>query len=392
MTNTAKQPDMNKIADVIAAADAAEQLKQKDYPTIIPELEELLDPLTPEQFKELEAGILEDGIKDKIVVWKEQNVLVDGHNRLAIAAKHKLPFQKEEKSFADLAAVKRWMIRNQLGRRNLTKDRFTYFLGTLYNQTKQDPSEARKATEDGKTTSEVIGEQFGVAEKTVRRAGEVAKGIDRLAAIKGRLAKATALDGKSDLTKDDLATIGKIEDDKIAEKVINKLEAQKQAAKVQKKAAPAPAPKAPLPQAVTYPVVFAKPEFNLLKPVKNERPPLAKEAIVYMVVADENLGHAMALIHEWGLVYEATFVFHHNGQGAYDGVFSKIAHTFMIVATKGHLAGPKAGKEKNSVLIVNGDAEGPMVKIIEAYHGDQKKLDMRPGAKASKDWAVLDDK
>lgn len=374
------QPDMNKIADIIAAADAAEKLANL---IILPELEELLDPLTDEQFRELEHSIKEDGIKDPILVWEERGIIVDGHNRYTIAKRHNLPTPTRSKSFADISAVKRWMIRNQLGRRNLTKDRFIYFLGTLYNEIKQDPTEARKPTEDGKTTSEVLGEQFGVSEKTVRRAGETAKGIDRLAAIKGKLAKAVTLQGKSPLTQEDLATIGKIESDTIAEKVINKLTAPKPAPTPAQKTTPAAAK----PAGFNYPVVFMKPNFDSMNSTKNERPPLAKEAIVYMVVADENLGAAFALIDEWSLTYEASFVFH--GTQTYDGVLSKIAHTFMLCATKGHVAGPKAGKEKNSVLTVNGDVEGPMMKIIEAYHGDEKKLDARPNAKASKDWAIL---
>lgn len=369
---------MNKIADIIAAADAAAKVAELN---IIPELEDLLDPLTDEQFKELEASIKEDGIKDPILVWEERGVIVDGHNRYTIAKRHNLEVPTRTKSFTDISAVKRWMIRNQLGRRNLTKDRFIYFLGTLYNEIKQDPNEARTPTEDGKTTSEVLGEQFGVSEKTVRRAGETAKGIDRIAAIKGKIAKATALDGKSPLTQEDLAHIGKIQSDTIAEKVINTLITKPAV----KKTTPAATP-AQKPAGFMYPVVFVKPQFDTLTTTKNERPPLAKEAIVYMCVADENLGHAFALIEEWGLTYEASFVFH--GTQTYDGVLSKIAHTFMLCATKGHIAGPKAGKEKNSTMTVNGDVEGPMIKIIEAYHGDQKKLDMRPNAKANKDWAV----
>ena len=384
MMNTAKQPDINKISEILAAADAAE--KAKNYPLVLPELEAFLDPLTAEQYKELENGIVEDGVKDALLVWKDHNTIVDGHNRLSIIKKHGLAYKVEEKEFADLDAVKRWMIRNQLGRRNLTKERFTYYIGVLYNSTKQDRNAAREENPDGKATSEIIGEQFGVAEKTVRRAGETAAGIDRIAKIKGALAKAQILDGKSDLTREDLKVIGEIKDDKVAEKVINKLEDQKVAAKAAPKpAAPKPVPK---PTGLTYPVIFMKPELDTLSPSKVGKPPLAKEGIVYMAVSDENLGKAFKLLDDWDLNYEATFVF--SGTKPYDGVMTKIAHTFMVLATRGHLAGPKAGKEKNSSITVQGDPEPMMMKIIEAYHGEGKKLDMRAGAKASKDWSVLE--
>ena len=176
-------------------------------------------------------------------------------------------------------------------------------------------------------------------------------------------------------------------DDKIAEKVINRLEDQKAAAK----AAPKPStPKTTTPPknaGLTFPVIFMKPELDTLSPSKIGKPPLAKEGIVYMSVTDENLGKAFKLLDEWDLNYEATFVF--TGTKPYDGVMTKIAHTFMVLATRGHLAGPKAGKEKNSAITVSGDPEAMMIKIIEAYHGDVKKLDLRKDAKASKDWSVL---
>lgn len=393
MTQSNKKPDMNKIADILEAADAADgktpvgpRILETVHPTVLPELEMLLDPLTKEQYQELEKAVLDEGIREPIIIWKEQNAVVDGHNRLTLALKHNLPYKKVEKSFPDLQAVKLWMIRNQLGRRNLTKDRMTYFIGVLYNTTKQDPKAERTAMEDGKTTAQVIGEQHGVSEKTVRRAGEVAKGLDRLEEIRGKLAKAQVLDGKSKLTQEDLTVIGNIKDDKIAEKVVTKLEKLKEEPKEKRSSSPRNTQTVPKPNGLTFPVVLMKPDFESLQD-KNVRPPLAKEALVYMIVPDEYLGRAIELATEWDLSYEATFVFNVK---PYDGVFSKIGHTFMVIFSKGHLPGPKAGKEKASVLQVAGDPEPMMVKIIEAYHGDQKKLDMRPGAKAAKDWAVVE--
>jgi N6-adenosine-specific RNA methylase IME4 len=44
---------------------------------------------------------------------------VDGHNRYSICQKHNIPFQVQEKVFADKKVVILWMIDNQLGRRNI---------------------------------------------------------------------------------------------------------------------------------------------------------------------------------------------------------------------------------------------------------------------------------
>ena len=86
------------------------------------QFEELLPPLTDEEFRQLEENILEDGIRDPLVVWKTPSgneVLVDGHNRLKIAQKHNLKYETVYMTFDDFDDVKLWIYRNQIGRRNL---------------------------------------------------------------------------------------------------------------------------------------------------------------------------------------------------------------------------------------------------------------------------------
>ena len=48
-----------------------------------------------------------------------QGILIDGHNRYAIAQKHNLPFKTVAKVFDDRTDAKIWILKNQLGRRNL---------------------------------------------------------------------------------------------------------------------------------------------------------------------------------------------------------------------------------------------------------------------------------
>jgi N6-adenosine-specific RNA methylase IME4 len=52
-----------------------------------------------------------------LVTWN--GILVDGHNRYRIAQEYDIDFVTVEKEFADMNAVKEWMINNQFGRRNL---------------------------------------------------------------------------------------------------------------------------------------------------------------------------------------------------------------------------------------------------------------------------------
>jgi len=82
------------------------------------EFKKLIPPLSGDEFRQLEENILNEGIREKIVLW--QGVIIDGHNRYEIAQKHGLEFETIEKSFSDRDAVKIWIIKNQFGRRNIS--------------------------------------------------------------------------------------------------------------------------------------------------------------------------------------------------------------------------------------------------------------------------------
>src|SRR5438067_1936296 len=88
--------------------------------TINPELRSLIPPLTTEEYAQLEKNIVEDGCHDKLIVWQEENTLLDGHNRLEICQRHNIKLGGIiELSLPTLDTAKLWIIKNQLGRRNL---------------------------------------------------------------------------------------------------------------------------------------------------------------------------------------------------------------------------------------------------------------------------------
>ena len=89
-------------------------------PTVLPELEGLLPPLSREQFSSLESNILENGCYAPIIV-NEDMVIIDGHNRFRICEKHSLPYKMLVFSFTDLLEAKQWALDTQKGRRNLDK-------------------------------------------------------------------------------------------------------------------------------------------------------------------------------------------------------------------------------------------------------------------------------
>lgn len=94
------------------------------------EFESLIPPLSTDEFKQLEENCVKDGIRDPLVVWRVpsgDDILIDGHNRWKIAAKHGgIQFETVRKEFDNRNEVIAWICNNQLGRRNISMfDRVT---------------------------------------------------------------------------------------------------------------------------------------------------------------------------------------------------------------------------------------------------------------------------
>ena len=78
----------------------------------------LIPPLSKEEFDQLEQNCIAEGIRDPLVLWGD--VLIDGHNRYAIAQKHGLTFDIVQREFKSDDEAMAWIARNQIGRRNLS--------------------------------------------------------------------------------------------------------------------------------------------------------------------------------------------------------------------------------------------------------------------------------
>ena len=89
-------------------------------PVVLPEMEELLPPLTEEQLSALEADIVRNGCYSPVIVNQDMAV-IDGHNRKKLCEKHGVPYKIAVFEFADLLEAKQWALEAQKGRRNLDK-------------------------------------------------------------------------------------------------------------------------------------------------------------------------------------------------------------------------------------------------------------------------------
>ena len=90
--------------------------------TVDPEFEKLIPPLSAEEYKQLEENCVKEGIREPLIVWHTpgNDILIDGHNRFRIAAKHSLKCEFRKMNFKNRNDAMIWMIKNQLGRRNIS--------------------------------------------------------------------------------------------------------------------------------------------------------------------------------------------------------------------------------------------------------------------------------
>lgn len=372
---------MTKIIDAMRAAGATDEVE----PIVNPDFETLLDVQTAISYDELKKMILAEGIRDPIVVWKEQNTILDGHNRKKIATELNIPCPRTDMSFKDETEAKAWIIRNQLGRRNLTPARFEYYVGALYNETKIETTDAKLAAPG--ETAKKIGKEFDLSPQTVRRYATKAKGTDYLEKVKGKLAKQKQLSSKPEYTTDEINAIASASNTTVAAKTMTKIDSYKTEAKVKKEQAKKEQHKI-IAKATLYNVVLCKPEFGVsgFSVTTEPKPTMDKEAIVYMIVPDENLEDGMKLLERWNLTYEASIIYYSSK--TYDAIFTKVAHQFVLLGSKGQIMGPAAGKQAVSCNLLNGDISPALLKLIETYHpnGGAKKLDMRRSVKPLAGW------
>jgi hypothetical protein len=126
-------------------------------------LQQALNPLTHEEFRQLEQNCLADGaIRESIKLWGSTGMIVDGHNRYKIAKKHDLPYVTEELDFNSIDEAILWAHKNQAGRRNLYGAAATTVRANIARSL-DDGTKPRMAV------YEEAGEIAGVSGRTIRR-------------------------------------------------------------------------------------------------------------------------------------------------------------------------------------------------------------------------------
>lgn len=186
------------------------------------ELEKVCLPLKEDEYSTLEKQLIRDGCLDTLKVWDRDGelVLLDGHNRFKICKEAGMP--EPDTTTIDINNLDEaiiWIIDNQRGRRNATKEQLDYNSGRRYQSAKRleaiRDDEGKFATGDPQGRNDLTGDNAtakkqaaseGLGEKTVRRNAKFAEGIDTIREHNPELATGI-LSSKTPLNKSDVEEV-----------------------------------------------------------------------------------------------------------------------------------------------------------------------------------------
>lgn len=146
--------------------------------TLDDEFKNLLPRLNPKDYRELEKSIRKDGCRDPLVVWDQENILIDGYNRYEICDKHngrfdivRLPFKSREEAMF-------WMISNQISRRNMNKFQWAEVALKFKDTIAEEAKKNQRA--GGGTVRQKSAQPFRTREKLAKLAGISHHTIERV--------------------------------------------------------------------------------------------------------------------------------------------------------------------------------------------------------------------
>lgn len=318
------------------------------------EFKSLNRKLNESEYKKLEASIIQEGVRDPLVLWNE--ILIDGHNRLDIATKHNISYSTiNNNDLADREEVKTWIINNQLGRRNLTPNEVSYYRGKLYESLKRqgERSDITSGQNVHKSTSEEMAEKYGVSEKTIRRDAEFSKAVDRVEAEAGIDIKDAILSGKANVPKKNIEDVIKIKQEApeyvepIMQGEITITKAKREIAKEKRKNMPKPE----LPIG-TYEVIYADPPWSydnsgFTQSAASQYPTMSIEeicnldvsaltnnrSVLFMWATSPLLPEAFEVIKAWGFEYKASMVWIKDRSPGM-GWWVNTKHELLLMASK----------------------------------------------------------
>jgi len=182
---------------------------------IDPEFGALCPTPSADESAQLERSLLTEGCRDNLVAWKATREILDGYNRYPLCERHGVPFGVVFLDLLDREACKRWILTNQLSRRNISALAASYFRGSRYLL---DKGVHGGDHSNGEATSHVetleistrLADEYHVSRATIFRDATFASSVNAIAETCGRQAKEIILARDSVVTRRAVLLIAKM--------------------------------------------------------------------------------------------------------------------------------------------------------------------------------------
>jgi hypothetical protein len=155
---------------------------------IDPEFRDLIPPLSEVELDQLHSSLSASGCISPLIVWRDHDILIDGHNRFTYCEENSIDFTVRQMRFTSREVAKNWIILNQLGRRNVSPDVAARLRGMLYISRKNNnggdrrsqESECKSCNQPSETTAEIVARETGVSPRTIANDAAYAEACDKL--------------------------------------------------------------------------------------------------------------------------------------------------------------------------------------------------------------------
>jgi len=139
----------------LAKFAAARERRKRATPSPLFRIEDTFQFALPKTTKAEDASLEKllldsNGPVEPLVVWAEENILIDGYRRLLVCQKHNLPYKFIEKSFPNLEAALAWRMLYPLGTRSLDwlrRDKIATSLLRIVGKEEQNSTATRQVAE-----------------------------------------------------------------------------------------------------------------------------------------------------------------------------------------------------------------------------------------------------
>ncbi len=335
--------------------------------TINPEYEEMVPPLTADEYDRLKSSIAEVGLYERIKI-NQDNVILDGHHRFKACLETGIMPKFEPKHFASKLDEKIYVIEANVIRRQLT----------VYQKTtlgmKLEPLYSQKAKQNQGTRTDLTSAPIGAK---VRTDEDVAKKVG--------LTRETYRRGKTILKEGTEENKNAFREGQAPSSVYKDMNT--------KKFDPETAP--PLPDGV-YDIFYADPPWRYdfsetrTRAIETNYPtmtledicgldiPSSENSVLFLWATNPKLEEALAVIKAWGFTYKTNLAWVKDRIGM--GYWFRGQHELLLVATKGTFKPPTQSVRRSGVLESprRGHSQKPdeLYEIIETYFPNGKYLEL----------------